>query len=52
MKCSWIVLGVGLLLLASTEAKKKRKFEGDFEFADEVGGRLASFVDISDPGLA
>jgi len=41
MKCLWIILGLALLALAA-DAKKKRKFEGDFEFADEDESRVLS----------
>jgi hypothetical protein len=35
MKILWIVVLFGFLA-AAVEAKRKRKFEGDFEFAEEV----------------
>jgi hypothetical protein len=35
MKILWIIVLFGFLA-AAVEAKRKRKFEGDFEFAEEV----------------
>jgi hypothetical protein len=35
MKILWIIVLLGFLA-AAVEAKRKRKFEGDFEFAEEV----------------
>jgi hypothetical protein len=35
MKILWIIVLFGVLA-AAVEAKRKRKFEGDFEFAEEV----------------
>lgn len=37
MKILWIIVLFGFLA-AAVEAKRKRKFEGDFEFAEEVSG--------------
>lgn len=36
MKILWIIVFVGVLA-AMGDAKRKRKFDGDFEFAEEVG---------------
>ncbi|XP_046392783.1 proteoglycan Cow isoform X2 [Ischnura elegans] len=41
MKGIWIILLVGLLA-ATGEAKRKRKFDGDFEFAEEDDTRAVS----------
>ena len=42
MKILWIIVLLGFLA-ATGEAKRKRKFEGDFEFAEEVSH---SFTDL------
>lgn len=41
MKCLWVLFTI-MVLLAATDAKKK-KFDGDFEFADEVSFLNSTF---------
>lgn len=36
MRILWTALALALLAVALVDAKKKKKFDGDFEFADEV----------------
>lgn len=43
MKFVWFFLVIGLLVVVS-DAKRKRKFEGDFEFADEVCSLHTSII--------
>ncbi|XP_063226775.1 proteoglycan Cow isoform X2 [Bacillus rossius redtenbacheri] len=42
MRLLWLVVVVSGLLCAAADAKRKRKFEGDFEFAEEDEGRAVS----------
>lgn len=46
MKLLWLSLTI--FLMFSVASAKKKKFEGDFEFVDEVGEKLiSSFVCIN-----
>jgi hypothetical protein len=42
MKILWIIV-LFAFLAAAVEAKRKRKFEGDFEFAEEVSLTVYSY---------
>lgn len=46
MKFLWITLILALLAVAG-QAKRKRKFEGDFEFAEEVCWNYAVLLPFS-----
>lgn len=46
----WITLTIALLVIvSSTDAKRKRKFEGDFEFADEDDNRASNVISAVKP---
>jgi len=44
MRLAWVFAVFALVALSVVDAKKKRKFEGDFEFAEEVRALLLLFL--------
>lgn len=36
MKLFWLLFAIALLSVSLADGKRKRKFDGDFEFAEEV----------------
>lgn len=51
MKLFWITVAITLLvIISSADAKKKRKFDGDFEFADEDDNRVNNVIPLGKPG--